>query len=55
MSFSKTLENILKNNGKGPEVKDEILSKHITVQDWDSSITYQPGEICRGGGRTLLF
>ena len=53
MSFSNVLKKLLKNEGQGPEVKDEVLSKHITVQDWDSTVTYSPGEIVKGGGRFI--
>ena len=50
MSFSNVLQKLFKSGGSGPELRNEIISKDITIQDYDSTYGYAGREIVRGGG-----
>ena len=50
MALPTLLRNLFKNDGYGPEIKDERLSTDITVKDWDASHDYPVNVLAKAGG-----
>lgn len=46
---------LFQNDGYGPLLKDEIVSKHISVQDWTNAYDYPVATVVRGGDGVLYY
>lgn len=49
MALPSIMRKLFQNDGYGPLLKDEIVSRHISVQDWSSSYDYPVATLARGG------
>lgn len=50
MALPNIFKKLFKSNGYGPELNDGIISKAISIQDWDSSYNYSINSVCKTGG-----
>lgn len=50
MALPTLLRKLFKNDGYGPDIKDERLSTDITVKDWDASHDYPANVLAKAGG-----
>lgn len=55
MALPNIFRKLFKSNGYGPLLKDEIVSKHISVQDWSNAFDYPVATVARGADGILYY
>lgn len=55
MALPNIFRKLFKSNGYGPLLKDEIVSRHISVQNWSNAFDYPVATVARGADGVLYY
>lgn len=55
MALPVLLQKLFKSSGYGPELNDDIVSRHISVQDWSNAYDYPVSTLVRGSNGLLYW
>lgn len=55
MALPNILRRLFKADGYGPFLKDEIVSRHISVQNWSNTFDYPAAAVARGADGVLYY
>ena len=55
MALPVLLQKLFRNGGYGPLLKDEIVDRHISIQDWSSTYDYPVNTLVRGSDGVLYW
>lgn len=55
MALPNIMRRLFRNDGYGPLLKDEIIDRHISIQDWSSTYDYPVDTLVRGSNGLLYW